>query len=754
MLDLTSQLLCVCDTEGRVVWCNLGFEGALGLRPAEVAGRRLAELTDDEGREEMARVEGEVAGLVTRMRRRDGVWRSVEWTVRSTGGGHTYFAGRDVTERMAAEEAVRAGEARLRAIVDHSPAAIFVKDLSGRYLLVNGAWARLTGRDAADLVGHSDAELPPGDERLTELEEELALFLGAAGGDGVGVEGGVGTVVRDVRVQTSDGPRDYMLSLFALRSEDGSAYATCGIATDISERKRAEVALEVRQGVLDTILAACPDIISLIDAKGRIRHVSAAEQSMLGHRHRDPRSSELFSLVHPDDFDHVASAFIGMVTGSRSQLHVRYRVQHADGRWITVDSRAQAVVDEDGRFVGAVVVTRDVSAQLDSETRLRELRQAADKASRAKSEFLSRMSHELRTPLNAILGFSQLLQMDDLSLPQAEAVEHILRAGRQLLELIDDVLDIARIETGHLELAIRAVLVADVVTEAVATLRPKAERAEVAVQSGIDAEEPLAVLADRQRLLQVVSHLVSNAVKYNRPGGRVDVSCDALPDGRVRLAVADTGRGIRPEDLGRVFEPFDRLGAEQSGVAGTGVGLALARSLVERMNGTITVESVPDVGSTFSVELPMAVISEEGRSGAARRSLGDGTHRTAGFRVLLVEEDLSSRELVERVLARRPGVTVLVARDGSSALAAAREHRPDLILVDLQLPDMSGSALLDELGQDALCASIPVAVLGAEVGSGQVRRLLGRGVAGQLTKPIDVRALLSLVDAARAASGK
>jgi PAS domain S-box-containing protein len=532
-----------------------------------------------------------------------------------------------------------------------------------------------------------------------------------------------------------------MLSLFALRSEDGSAYATCGIATDISERKRAEVALEVRQGVLDTILAACPDIISLIDAKGRIRHVSAAEQSMLRHRHRDPRSSELFSLVHPDDFDHVASAFIGMVTGSRSQLHVRYRVQHADGRWITVDSRAQAVVDEDGRFVGAVVVTRDVSAQLDSETRLRELRQAADKASRAKSEFLSRMSHELRTPLNAILGFSQLLQMDDLSLPQAEAVEHILRAGRQLLELIDDVLDIARIETGHLELAIRAVLVADVVTE-------------VAVQSGIDAEEPLAVLADRQRLLQVVSHLVSNAVKYNRPGGRVDVSCDALPDGRVRLAVADTGRGIRPEDLGRVFEPFDRLGAEQSGVAGTGVGLALARSLVERMNGTITVESVPDVGSTFSVELPMAVISEEGRSGAARRSLGDGTHRTAGFRVLLVEEDLSSRELVERVLARRPGVTVLVARDGSSALAAAREHRPDLILVDLQLPDMSGSALLDELGQDALCASIPVAVLGAEVGSGQVRRLLGRGVAGQLTKPIDVRALLSLVDAARAASGK
>jgi CheY-like chemotaxis protein len=282
-----------------------------------------------------------------------------------------------------------------------------------------------------------------------------------------------------------------------------------------------------------------------------------------------------------------------------------------------------------------------------------------------------------------------------------------------------------------------------------------AERAEVVVQSGLDAEEGPAVRADRQRLLQVVSHLVSNAIKYNRPGGQVDISCDVVPHDKVRLAVADTGRGIRPEDLVRVFEPFDRLDAEQSGVDGTGVGLALARSLVERMSGSITVESVPEVGSTFFVELPMAVVPDDSRPGTMHRPAGGpGTPPRVGFRVLLVEEDLSSSELVERVLARRPGVTVIGARDGSRALEAARAQNPDLILLDLQLPDMSGAALLDELGQDPACASIPVAVLSAEAGTGQVRRLLGRGVAGQLTKPIDVRALLSLVDAARAASGK
>lgn len=762
VLDLSSQVLCVCDVHGSVVWCNLGFERTLGYSSTDVIGTRLGDLADDEGRAALARAgvpadpiastgvgddEAEADSrdsslveteAVARMRRTDGTFRSVDWRIRVDGRRALVFAaGWDVTERLAADEAIRASEARLRAILTHSPSAIFVKDLRGRYLLANEAWCRLSGRSSAEMVGLSDQEIHPGNaERLIELESQLATRPSVTG---------------DLHLETPEGPHDLMVSLFVLTDDDGGRYAVCGIAADITERKRVEARLIERQRLLDTVLEASPDIISLVDEEGRIGAISSAEQRLLGYRHPNPTDSELFSLVHRDDFDDVASTFIAMVTGSRSHLHVRYRVRHAEGRWLTVDSRAQAVVDEERRFQGAVVVTRDVSAHLESELRLQELRRAAEQASRAKSDFLSRMSHELRTPLNAILGFSQLLQMDELGVQQTEAVDHILRAGRHLLDLINEVLDIARIETGHLELAVRPVLASDVVSEALALNRPMADRAEVAVQSSVDHEDSPAVLADRQRLLQVLLNLISNAIKYNRPGGRVDVSCEMAAADRVRLAVADTGQGIRSEEMPKVFEPFNRLGAEQSGVEGTGVGLALAKQLVERMNGSLEVESVPEVGSTFFVDLPVAVVPDGARLGGRR--LG-GAGSGPSFRVLLVEENLESLELIERVLSRRPGVVVLAAMHGRMALDLAREHHPDLVLLDLHLPDMAGSMLLEQLGQDATTASIPVAVLSAEASGGQVRRLLGRGVAGQLAKPVDVRALLSLVDAARAATGK
>jgi PAS domain S-box-containing protein len=744
VLDLSSQVLCVCDLEGRIVWCNLGFERALGYSRAEVLGRPLIELADEEGQQALdaARAAGqgdEVPGALARLRDAGGGWRTIDWTIRvDEERGLVFAAGRDVSEHQAADDAVRASEERLRAIVGHSPTAIYVKDLSGRYLLANEAWAQLAGRDAASMVGGNDLELQPANaRRILELEEQLATKPSVSG---------------DLRIDTPDGARDLLMSLFTLVEDDGTRFAICGIATDITERKWAEASLLERQRLLDTILEASPDIISQLDDRGRIRQVSSAEQLLLGYRHAHPEDAELLSLVHPDDFDHVASAFIAMATGSRSQLHVRYRVRHAEDRWVTMDSRAQAVLGDDGRFLGAVVVTRDVTARLESEQRLEALRQAAEQASKAKSDFLSRMSHELRTPLNAILGFSQLLQMDELAVEQNEAVEHILRGGRHLLDLIDEVLDIARIETGHLELALRPVLVADVVNEVVELNRPIAERAEVGVQSMIDLGDSPAVVADRQRLVQVMLNLVSNAVKYNRPGGRVDISCDATSENRVRIAVADTGRGIRPEDMWRVFEPFNRLGADQSGMEGTGVGLALAKDLVEMMHGTLKVESVPEVGSTFTVELPLAVVPDGARLGITRH--GGVAGSTPTFRVLLVEENLESLELVERVLSRRPGVVVLAAMHGRMALDLAREHHPDLVLLDLVLPDVAGSVVLDELGKDPATANIPVAVLSTEAGGGQVRRLLGRGVAGQLAKPIDVRALLSLVDAARAATGK
>jgi len=759
VLDLSSQVLCVCDVQGRIVWSNSGFERALGYGREKVAGRRLTELADAEGRRALVGAgfpadgsaahagDGGQAGAVDRRRETaalvtmccsDGEVRTIDWRIRRDQERALIFAaGRDVTAQVAADEAVRISEARLRAVVGHSPSAIFVKNLSGRYLMANDAWCRLLGRSPEEVVGLTDLDIHAGNaRRLSDIEGRLAVDPSVTG---------------ELHMETPSGPHDLLVSCFVLSGDDRNRYAVGGIAVDITERKSVEAALREGERLLSAMLEASPDIISLLDHDGRINHVSSAEKQLLGHRHANPSGTELYRLVHPDDFDEVASAFIAMVTGSRSQLHVRYRVRHARGHWVTMDSSAQALVDDEGRFQGAVVVSRDVTSRLESESKLQALRQAAEQASRAKSDFLSRMSHELRTPLNAILGFSQLLQMDELSIQQSETVDHILRAGDHLLKLIDEVLDIARIETGHLELAIRAVYLSEVVSEAISLNRAAAERAEVVVQSAIDADDGPAVLADRQRLLQVLNNLVSNAVKYNRPGGRVDISYQSTPAGRVRLAVADTGQGIRPENMARVFEPFDRLGAEQSGVDGTGVGLALAKNLVERMHGSLEVESVPEVGSTFFVELPQAVLAGGPQGGSARRTTGTSS---ATFQILLVEDGLASQELIERVVARRPGVLVLGASNGQAALDLARAHHPDLVLLDLDLPDMEASALLEQLGNDAATSSTPVAVLGSERSSGRVRRLLGRGVAGRLAKPVDARALLSLLDAARAASGR
>ncbi len=242
------------------------------------------------------------------------------------------------------------------------------------------------------------------------------------------------------------------------------------------------------------------------------------------------------------------------------------------------------------------------------------------------------MSHELRTPLNSILGFAQLLQMDDIPGQQLDAVDHILRAGRHLLDLIDEVLDIARIESGYLELALTPVAVSEIVSEAVELTDPMAARAEVVIRSSVDPRDGQVVTADRQRLMQVLLNLFSNAVKYNKPGGRVDVTCAPGGPGRLRLAVADTGRGIRAEDLDRVFVPFDRLGLEQTGIEGTGVGLALSQHLCERMGGELGLESVADVGSTFVIELPVADPCRHRRRRGRRRQRQRGGRSDGGRR--------------------------------------------------------------------------------------------------------------------------
>ena len=368
----------------------------------------------------------------------------------------------------------------------------------------------------------------------------------------------------------------------------------------------------------------------------------------------------------------------------------------------------------------------------------------AARANAAKSEFLSRMSHELRTPLNAILGFAQLLEMDDLAPHQRENVAPILTGGHHLLKLINEVLDISRIESGRIQLSPEPVPVQEVLRETLDLVRPLAADAHVEVR-----EEPFEerhVAADRQRLKQVLLNLLSNAVKYNRSGGTVTVSCGESGTGRLRISVIDTGPGISPEMRERLFVPFDRLGAERQGIEGTGLGLVLSRRLVEAMGGTLGVDSAVGQGSTFWVDLAL-VEAPAGQPGREHEVTVPRQERwEPAATVLYVEDNLSNFTLIERALAAHRNVKLLPAMQGRIGLDLAREHHPDLILLDLHLPDIDGDEVLARLRAELETREIPVIVISADATQGQIERLRAAGAREYLTKPLDIVEFLKAVD--------
>ena len=399
-----------------------------------------------------------------------------------------------------------------------------------------------------------------------------------------------------------------------------------------------------------------------------------------------------------------------------------------------------------------LIVSVDITVRKLAEEKTRKAQLEAEQANSAKSEFLSRMSHELRTPLNSILGFAQLLEMGELTTGQKKGVNHIMNSGKHLLNLINEVLDISRIEAGHLSISIEPIKLNSIIEEMLDVIRPLATEKQIKLELVISDNEQLFVNFDRQSLKQVLLNLLNNAVKYNKPVGSVLIKTQLLPineDAKefIRISISDTGIGISADDIPKIFTPFERIGVEKYGIEGTGLGLAVVKKLIDAMDGFIGMESAMGEGSTFWIDIPKA----ESRLESLRKldNLADNNEESNLIKgtILYIEDNTSNIELVEQILSlQRPEIKLISNINGNNAVSLAVKYQPDLVLLDLNLTDIHGSEVLKLIFANKITRNIPVVVISADAMSKQVESMLNAGAKNYLIKPIDVSEFLKVID--------
>jgi PAS domain S-box-containing protein len=600
----------------------------------------------------------------------------------------------------------------------------------GYFKRLNGAWERTLGWTLPELRSQPFIDfVHPEDREQTEAEAQGLTTVGHE------------TVNFANRYRHRDGT--YRTLLWAATSipEHRVIYAS---ARDVTERERAEEELRDSERFLDSVLEHIPNMVFVKDVEElRFVRFNRAGEKLLGYSREDlmgKSDRDLFPSHEADFFiqrDREVLASHDVVDIPEEPIDTR---QHGSR---TLHTRKIAIRDDRGQPCYLLGISEDITDRKLAEQAADEARAQAEQANRAKSEFLSRMSHELRTPLNAVIGFAQLLELDDLDPRQRDGVEQILKAGRHLLELINEVLDISRIESGTISISVEPVHLGSVLAEALSLIRPLADEAGVHLLGDPAELADLHVRADYQRLKQVLINLLSNAVKYNRRGGQIAIRRHESPDGQIELGIADTGRGLSADALERLFDPFDRLGAEGTAIEGTGLGLALSKRLMDAMGGTIAAESEPDVGTTMWVRLRRS----EGppQDAATAIALPVATSASPTGTIVYIEDNLSNVKLVERMVARLPEVRVIPAMQGKLGIDLTRRHHPDLVLLDLHLPDLHGREVLEQLKRDPATAAIPVVVVSADATSGQVERLMAGGATDYLPKPIDLDLLLKTI---------
>ena len=564
-------------------------------------------------------------------------------------------------------------------------------------------------------------------------------------------------------------------------------YGRFYIFEDISERKRSEKAVQQSELKHSTMISSISDVIGIMGIDGVMKYKSPNIEKYFGWQPEDLVGTDGWLTVHPDDLERLQTAFLDLLQKDDSSTTVEYQYKCKDGSYKQIELTGTNLVNN-SVIKGVLLNYHDITERQHAKDEIIKSRDAANRANLAKSEFLSRMSHELRTPMNSILGFAQLMDMGELNPNQKKGVGHILNSGKHLLGLIDEVLDISRIESGRISFLPEPILVGTIISEIMDTVQPLADARQLNLELENSPENRLYVMSDRKLLKQVLINLLNNAVKYNRQGGSIFIKTETRQQDDkgvafIRIAVTDTGIGIHPDDIPKLFIPFERIGAEKTLTEGTGLGLAVVKKIMEGMEGKVGVNSVFGQGSTFWIDLPatenqiswknqqennvkltadlvvanneIAFQNEEKAQRAAELvvlkkeySLETGTTGTTNTgTILYIEDNIENTELVEEIIQNcRPGIRLITSIYGNTAVRLATDNLPDLILLDLDLPDMTGSEVLANLLADDSTKSIPVVILSADAMHYQIEKLITAGAREYLTKPLEVNIFLKVVD--------
>jgi PAS domain S-box-containing protein len=672
----------------------------------------------------------------------------------------------DVITEVRREEALLKTGALQNAIFNSANFSSIATDEKGVIQIFNVGAERMLGYAAADVVN----KITPAD--ISDPLEVIARAAALSTELGTTITPGFQALVfkasrgiEDIYELTyirKDGSRfPAIVSVTALRDDQGAIIGYLLIGTDNSARKQVEAEqmkldqrLRDQQFYTRSLIESHIDALMTTDPAGIITDVNRQMEALTGCT-RDELIGAPFKNYFTDP--ERAEAGIKLVLREKKLTNYELTARARDGKTTVVSYNAATFYDRDRKLQGVFAAARDVTeskrlgqALQEQNVELKRARAAAEKANLAKSDFLSSMSHELRSPLNAILGFAQLINSDSPppTRSQTESIDQILHAGWYLLELINEILDLAQIESGRLALSLEPTSLTEVMFECQAMIEPQGQKRGIKMTFP-ESDSPCFVDADRTRLKQVLINLLSNAIKYNQANGTVvvDVDCAMGTPERVRVSVKDTGAGLPPDMLMQLFQPFNRLGQERSTEEGTGIGLVMSKRLVELMGGEIGVESTAGLGSVFWFELNWAAAPQLAVDKTEPANPQAQVQHGAPLRTLLyVEDNPANLKLIEQLIARRPDMRLLTAKDGNLGIQIARASRPEVILMDINLPGIGGIEALRILREDPATARIPVVALSANAMPRDIEKGLQAGFFRYLTKPIKVNEFMHTLD--------